>query len=121
MKTITVKGLEYEIGELYMSVGRNFEVVGYLSHYADSVDNGVFVIQCGGVKYHTCSINQIGRVGRVTIAEITPIPGEYYKFEYYDTDDCLIGYYSEDKDVFVVAGVCYHVEYCTNFILMKEA
>jgi len=118
MKTITVNGFEYEIGGLYMD---ETGCTGYLSHYSE----GNFTLLCcpddEDESFISPSITKIARVGEITKAEITPINGEYYKFEYYADVCCLIGYYSEDKGVFVVAGIYYHVEYCTNFKLMKEA
>ena len=118
MNTITVKGFEYEIGELYMGdAGR----AGYLSHHVSSVYNGGFVIQCGGVKYSTCTITKIERVGEITKAKPKLINGECYKFDHEDVGCWLLGFYSEDKDMFVVAGIYYRVSDCSDFKLMKEA
>ena len=118
MKTITVKGFEYEIGELYMNEAG---LAGYLVRHVNSVYNGGFVLQCGGAKYSTCTITKIDRVGEITKVKAKLVYGECYKFEHPDSDYWMFGEYFEAEDVFNIGDSNYRAVECTNIRLMKEA
>jgi len=117
MNTITVKGFEYEIGELYMGEKGH---AGYLVNHVDRVFDGGFVLQCGAAKYSTCTITKIARVGEITKAEVKMITRKCYKFDHDDVG-CWFGLYDEGLGGFIVGNTLYPLSDCTNIILMKEA
>ena len=122
MNTITVKGFEYEIGELYANeAGRT----GYLSHHSECVYNGGFILLCcpndEDESFIAYELNQIELVGEITEAPVKLIDGGFYKFTYKKNpyfQGWLVGEYC--NEVLLVGDVAYSLADCADIKLMKQ-
>ena len=110
MKTITVKGFEYEIGDFYEATVRGIHISGRLVVWLEVY--GEFVL--------STDTNYV-YLKEITKVQAKLINGEWYKFEHGDYDHLMVGKYFEDYDMLSVPYVDYLACECTNIKLMKEA
>lgn len=121
MKTITVKGFEYEIGEPYTSTSRQ---LGFLLEYNAIEQKFILKAYLDGIfkqLMHCEEITKIERVGQITKAPMKLIDGECYKFDFVDIEGWLLGVYLEECSIFTAGDIEYRLSDCSDIKLMKEA
>jgi len=109
MKTITVKGFEYEVGGFYEATVQGVHISGNLVVWLDAY--GEFVLS-DGTEY--VYLKEITRV------QVKMVTGEWYKFEHAHYEGVMVGEYFKDYDMLTVHYTDYLACECSNIQLMKE-